>query len=121
MFEEERLFRSNSSVYIDIARSYINSARTYNRENNIVNCSDVSKRQEHIKLNKLDSSYADEKPFDNNIDTDNSFVEVRIVEGSNKCVVEYSIFITDGEYAIGKDNNPVKYEDIELSSIIKEK
>ena len=117
---DEYLYRTRSIEYVNMARSYIESARGYVKLKNTIGCKSDSTQQEKIKIKSLESVFDGNSPFKNKIDEENSFVLVQATQVSNNCQISYAIYITDGKYSIGKEDKPLKYEEIDVSSIEKE-
>ncbi len=117
---DEYLYRTRSIEYVNIARSYVESARNYVKQQNIVGCKSDSTQKEIIKIKNLESVFDGNSPFENKINEENSYVLVQAVSSSNHCQLSYAIYLTDGEYSIGKKDHPLEYEEIDTSSIEKE-
>lgn len=95
-------FKDDAQNYIDAARKHVN--------NNGLNCSEGKEKDLPLELLLNESAYLrDTSIFNNKFDLKNSFV--RATATDETCLkFDYSIYITDGEYSIGKSNEPVSSE-----------
>ncbi len=112
------LYRSKSVSFLNIARSYFDSAKKYANKNNSIECKEGSVSQVKIKLKLLDYK-PDKVSFNKDIDTEKSYITIKATSKNKICEKKYYIYLTDGEYSIGKQNNPIPYEELDLSIIEK--
>ena len=100
------------NAFIDSAVSFVDAAMSKVYKSKVIDCTES--KTKNIKLEELmtSSSYlSDISVFGNKYDLKNSYVKIEAIdEYCSK--FNYYIYITDGEYSIGKPNEPMSKEEL---------
>lgn len=119
----ESSFKSEAESILEAARNNINSddlISVIDKKQSKYNlyCDGENEKQVKLKLTELQNAIS-KSPFGNNYDVNNSYVKVVAKTENNICRYIYSIYLTDGTYSIGSPNNPVDWNAIKTTNIIK--
>ena len=122
------LDKARASSFVSDAKSFISNARNivFNEELDY----SINKSTKYVKscdtnysfkiyLNDLNNDNLLKSPFGNKYDLNNSFINVDVSKKNNKCVYNYSIYLTDNVYSIGNSNNLVLENNITYESVHK--
>lgn len=102
----------NKNKFIDNAISYFDLVSEYVNKENVIDCKTSKSITIPLKRIINEKNYiTDKSPFGNKYDLVTSYVRVES-EDDNCSNYNYYIYITDGEYAIGKQNEPMLKNDV---------
>ena len=112
-----KIDNNNSLVFVSNAESFIMDAKTLVKKdeksskdlNFAPSCIDDNKKIIIISLSKILSNVNDNKisPFGGEYNLDKSYVRVNAIYKNELCEFEYYIYLTDNNYSIGTENNPI--------------
>ena len=107
----------NSLTFVSNAESFITDAKSLVRKDELTSkdfnyapsCTDENKKETIIYLSKILSNINDNKisPFGGEYNLDKSYVKVVAKQKNSSCEYNYYIYLTDNNYYIGSENNPV--------------
>lgn len=108
---------NNSLTFVSNAESFITDAKSLVRKDELSSkdfnyapsCTDENKKETIIYLSKILSNINDNKisPFGGEYNLDKSYVKVVAKQKNSSCEYNYYIYLTDNNYYIGSENNPV--------------
>ena len=115
-------FVSEAKSFLEGARNVVNSDDLISvldktKATHFVSCTDASKSTTNILISDIPLQQGGKKsPYGNAYDAA-SYVKVDAAMDGNVCKYTYSIYLSDGVYAIGTASTPDEWSTIETSSI----
>ena len=115
---DKMLDSSRVGTYVSTAIEYCRLARNMNLSNQYVSCDGTATKD--LKFKDMDDNSTTVSPFGNPIDLTNSYIRIEAIKGAGgACNVQFSIYMTDGQYDIGTKSNPAGCTSLTQNSVLK--
>ena len=116
-------FVTDAKQFLEGARNIVTSAdlnaqlSSGSNASHLITC-DEGKNETDIYLNEISLQQGgDKSPYGNKYKKDVSYIHVVAEKENDLCQYTYSIYLTDGVYAIGTSENPKEWNSIEASMV----